>query len=382
MRSFHGGHHRGALSSQGAAVLSWLLAVPWAAANRLNLRRAEQGSIASAGYLIASFPGTRQVNYARLPDCTWLPLVPSTGITSPEALAVDAGNRRLFVADPSVGLVYWYHLEVLEDGRLITNGMQRLAASGVSAKGLAVDSVGTLYISGQGRGESCAYGIFKQDAAAFAAQLPPVPPAIWTPQNANVSGVGVQLVMPGGIAVDPFHVYWGNAVREQNGSSVVQAASSSPNSTLLQAAAYSNAIKASLRQMADNVDEVRGLTLTPQGVLYAAPTGVYGARLNNAGQGCGANSDNCPLIASMQDPTSLVWDGDGSVLVADRGAGRIFSFPSGTIQPHMLAKVVDAPGVFGLAMLPEKRLEGGEEAAGSGGSLLTQLGDTLAALLG
>mmetsp|Transcript_55578 Transcript_55578/g.165245 ORF Transcript_55578/g.165245 Transcript_55578/m.165245 type:complete len:375 (-) Transcript_55578:153-1277(-) len=351
-------------------VLHWLLTVHWAVARRRATLRAEMAASSAAGYLIASFPSARQVNYARLPDTAWLPLIPSEGITSPEALAVDPSNMRLFVADPSVGLVYWYQLELLQDGRLVSDGAQRLAASSVSAKGLAVDGLGDLYISGQGRGTSSTCGIFKQDAVSFAAHLPPLPTAIWTPSNTNVTGHGVQLAMPRGIAVDTFHVYWGNAMRGENCSSVVQAATTAPDGRRMQAAAYQSAIKAALHPLADNADEVRGLALTPEGIVYAAPDGVYGVRLRNAGQGCGQSNASCPLISSVQDPTSLVWDADGTVLVADRGTGSVFSFPSGTMDPHTLQKVTSAPGIHGLTMLSQSVTRSGARELGLRGALV------------
>uniref|UniRef100_A0A7S1PRZ0 SMP-30/Gluconolactonase/LRE-like region domain-containing protein n=1 Tax=Alexandrium catenella TaxID=2925 RepID=A0A7S1PRZ0_ALECA len=346
----------------GAALL-WLPLFRWGAASRL---RSEAATASTAGYLIASFPNTQQVNYARLPDTAWLQLVPSTGITAPEALSVDPVNMRLFVADPPVGMVYWYQLDVSEDGRLTTDGVQHLAAHSVAAAGLACDSVGTLYMSGQLRGASSMSGIFKQEAAAFAKDIPPVPPAIWTPPDTDLQALGPQLNLPGGLAVDAVHVYWGNAVVPQNGTSVVQAASVPPNRSQMQAVAYQAALRVALRPLADDANAVRGLALIPEGILYATSHGVHGVLLGNAGQGCGPSGVRCPLVAAMQDPTSLVWDGDGTVLVADRTAGSVFSFPSGTIQQHHLEKVVDAHGINGLALLPESEAKASAQKGGEG----------------
>eukprot|EP00438_Fugacium_kawagutii_P027857 Skav222290 [mRNA] locus=scaffold4688:35848:38700:- [translate_table: standard] len=76
----------------------------------------------SQRYLIASFPKDFKINYARLPDPTWRPLV-VRNLTNPSVLAVDEQHKRLFVADQTANKIWWYQLQVVEPSKfLITDG--------------------------------------------------------------------------------------------------------------------------------------------------------------------------------------------------------------------------------------------------------------------
>lgn len=338
----------------------WALAL-WAGALRAAARL--QGvSDAGGGYLIASFPGRQEVNYARLPEpLTWRPLVQG-GIFEPQALCVDVQNSRLFVADPAAERVYWYQLEVLADGRLSTDGRQRIAAHSVTARGLAVDGVGSLYIAGRSVGQPPRIppmeAVFKQDAiaiatGAFAAgigdgtALPP-PPQLWTRMNtgapltwgAKSSASSPELFEPSGLALGAFDLFWGNAVRGPGTGAVVKASVAPP----------ANRPEDALEALADNVDGVSSLVLTPTDVFYGASGGVYGVSQRKANLGCGAENALCPLVIAAQYPTGMVWDGDGTIYVADHGSGSVLSFPSGSRSLHSARHAGEAAGIFGLAI--------------------------------
>lgn len=351
-----------------AAVLNWLSALPWADAVSLAAREtAIEKDGSSKQYLIASFPMSRQVNYMVTPDPTWMPLVPQDGLEAPQSICVDRHNRRLFVADPSVGMVYWFQLEMLGDGRLLSDGRQRLAASNIVANGLALDGVGNLYISGRSHGTTSMDGIFKQDVHELDKGIPAAATAVWTSENCvffpppGTNASAPLIFQPAGIALDAFHVYWGNKVRPPNGTALVQARARGPprqNLPSMTEAAkerYAARYNATMKPLADNVNGVSGILLTPNAVLYAARGGVYGINLNQAGRGCGADGSLCHRVASVIDPTSMVWDGDGTVYVADRGSGRVLSFPSGALTKHTVVEAAPARGVFGIALFVKSR---------------------------
>lgn len=350
-----------------ATGLNWLSALPRAGAVSLAAREAaieKDGS--STQYLIASFPMSRQVNYMKMPDPTWMPLLLQDGFEAPQSICVDRHNRRLFVADPSAGMVYWFQLEMLGDGRLISDGRQRLAASNIVANGLALDSVGNLYISGMSQGTLSMDGIFKQDVHELDKGIPAAATAVWTSKSCmflappGMNDSAPLIFQPTGIALDAFHVYWGNKVRPPNGTALVQANIVGPPRqnlpSLTQAAKerYKARYNATMKPLADNVNGVSGILLTPNAVLYAARGGVYGVNLNQAGRGCGVDGSLCRRVASVIDPTSMVWDGDGTVYVADRGSGRVLSFPSGTLTKHAVVEAAPARGVFSIALFDTK----------------------------
>mmetsp|Transcript_52839 Transcript_52839/g.113191 ORF Transcript_52839/g.113191 Transcript_52839/m.113191 type:complete len:377 (+) Transcript_52839:178-1308(+) len=340
---------------RGSAAF-WAL-VLWTGASCAASRLAGGG-----GYLIASFPSRHEVNYARLPEpLTWRPLVHS-GLFEPKALCIDVENSRLFVADPTSERVYWYQLEVLADGRLLTDGRQRIAAHSVIARGLAVDGIGSLYIAGRSVGVPPNLppmeAVFKQDAIAIAtgafatgsgdtAALPP-PPQLWTRMNtgaslalgATSSASSPELFEPSGLALGAFDLFWGNAARGPGTGAVVKASMAPP----------ANRPEDALEALADNVEGVISLVLTPNDVFYGASGGIYGVSQRKAGLGCGAESALCPLVAATPHPTGMVWDGDGTIYVADHGSGGVLSFPSGSKSLHSMRRVGEAGGIFSLAL--------------------------------
>merc|ERR1719310_1142113 len=98
-------------------------------------------------YLIASFPELRAINYVRLPDMTWRPLV-ITGIMSPKSIVIDEERARMYVADTALAKIFWYQLIVLPDKTLISDGRQHVAVAAVNCRNIALDLQGELWFSG------------------------------------------------------------------------------------------------------------------------------------------------------------------------------------------------------------------------------------------
>lgn len=320
-------------------------------------------------YVIASFPGFRQINYMKLPDPTWRPLLPSRGLVEPKTICVDTRNKRLYVADPAAGMVYWYQLMVLEDFRLLSDGRKRLAVANVAADGLAVDGLGNLYVAGRAQAAKAVEGIFKQDVKTIerGADLHDVPRPIWTNfwarylwGNGTVNPLQAPvLFQPGSVAVSAFQVYWGNKLKPVNGTALVQANLGGPPprpspavmaSSFIIQERYAAIHNGSMRPITDKVPGIMSIALTPTTLLYATKGGVYGINLNDVPKGCGADNARCPLIAEPTDPTGMVWDGDGTVYVADRMAGAVFTFAAGAMTKQTLVKASDAKGAFSVAI--------------------------------
>jgi len=316
-------------------------------------------------YIIASFPPFKQINYMKLPDPTWRPLLPSRGLVEPKTVCVDSRKKRLFVADPAAGMVYWYQLMVMPDLRLLSDGRKRLAVANVAADGLAVDGLGNLYVAGRTHAAVSVEGIFKQDVKTIDQTLHKAPRPIWTGKTArylwgngtlNVNASPV-LFQPGSVAVSAFQVYWGNKLLPVNGTVLVQANLGGPppkpspavlKSSFIIQARYSAMHNGSMRPITDKVPGITAIALTPTSLLYATKGGVYGISLSDVPKGCGADNARCPLIAESTDPTGLVWDGDGTVYVADRMAGAVFSFAAGAMSKQTLVKASDAMGAFSV----------------------------------
>jgi len=304
-------------------------------------------------YVVATFPQLRAINYIKLPDTTWRPLVLS-GIAQPTAVCLDAANYRLFVADNPAGLVLWYQLQVLANGMLITDGRQHVAARSISTRSLSVNSVGSLYIAGQKLALppfTSEEGLFVQDAIALAttatSDVVPDPLVIWTRTNTG-GGQNPKLWMPSAVFVDPFHIYWGNSNKGKDSGAVLKAGLTAPQL---------DSAKTVLK-MADNVDNVRSIIVTANYIFYAAPGGIYGMYKTKTTSGCstgstgkGSQFGQCAQVLALQDPQGMVWDGDSTLYVADQNSGAIYSIPSTSIKGLGSEKVVAAPNIDAMAVL-------------------------------
>lgn len=301
---------------------------------------------ASRKYLISSFPDMKQVAYTQLPDNVWRPLVLGD-VTSPKAVAVDVPNRRLYVADPPVGKIWWYELSIRSNGQLETTGVQNVAVDGYSAYWMTVNGVGDLYFTGKqivAPPASSYDSIFRQDAINIAVPNPTRVAEIYT--RSNTGNPNPKVWMPSGIAVDSFYIYWANQELGTTHGSLCKG----PRQNVGKVADMS------ISALDSSLDEVRGVTATGTNLFYVTTQGVYGASKSNPKSGDPTEG----LVAEppVEDtnsppfnPQSISWDGDGSLYFTETSAGLIYSLPAMNLDIHNVTKYVDAPGVYGLAVM-------------------------------
>ncbi|CAE7193405.1 ALKBH3, partial [Symbiodinium pilosum] len=321
-------------------------------------------------YLIASFPKDFKISYARLPDPTWRPLIVHN-VSNPAAMAVDEQNRRLFVADPTASKVFWYKLKVLPSKFLVTDGVQRVAAENVVAKGLAVSQAGDLFIAGRLVASPPLTGhsaIYKKAADALEGTPTPLK-RLWTAGDGSwipvlledgspatsepMSPSTPEIYQPGPLAVDMFTLYWGNAIKG-NASALARGPQTVP--APLPGGAAAPKSKAGAHALANNLQSVTGLAVTSSGIFYAGrPTrgrpGIFALRSKDSLDGCAADDSCVHRVAQVPNPVDMCWDGDATLFVADAGSGAVVSIPSSTASRHAVAKVADALGVHAISML-------------------------------
>jgi len=297
-------------------------------------------------YLVLSVPKDRQIGYFKVPETTFHLLVVggNAGPALPKAITIDQENARLFVADVPTQKIYWYQLIVLPDGKLVTDGRQHVAVEFVEPNWLAVDGVGNLFFSGKlilPPPSTSVEGIYKHDTIALATGVTTNPKEIWMRTNSGVPTPKVWA--PTGLATDNFHLFWGNGQEGKTHGSLVKAAAEPPDVQP----------EMSVKAIADNSDEVRGVVLTPTSVFYTTADGIFGVSKSKVGQTC--TDSGCALLSNaLTSPMGMVWDGDGTVYVAehDNEKGAIYSFPSnGPLGAHHLVKYVDAAGAYSLDVL-------------------------------
>jgi len=254
-------------------------------------------------------------------------------------LAVDHERQRLYVADPKSHKVFMYKLYVdSQSGLTVREDQQYVAVRDVTPRWVAVDDKGTLFATDEKR--------------SFIAEVKPEELEKLGQQDAAVDDVRPrylklysseetkQVDRPGGIAVDGNNVYWGNRVRGRPYGSLLMAPED-PESRI------SKGVPDMIQALSKNVDKVYGVCASPNVVFYTGGSRtVYGAKPGSYQ----ARASTTVLLDDYASPRGCVFDGDGTVFLADKGGDAIWSFPSslhglGLVQASKLFTVKDPYGV-------------------------------------
>jgi len=263
------------------------------------------------------------------------------GLVHPQGLAVDQKRRKLLVADPDSKRIFSYSLQSSPNGLVV--GPQSVCAEGIEARWVTIDSTGNIFFSDEPRNQ------IMKITSAKALRGDSTPEVVY--DGALLS----QVSAPGGIATDNFHTYW---VNKQIGSQV---------GSLVQASADVRHASA-VRPLARNTDKSYGVCLALGNVFFTQPdTTISGVKKDG--------SSVVTVSNHLTKPRGCVWDGDGTVYVADRGANAVYSFAAN--MPELgfaqVSKAVDFQDAFGVAVFSGS-LEGRPATA-------TWLGATLLTLL-
>jgi sugar lactone lactonase YvrE len=249
------------------------------------------------------------------------PLVTS-GLKYPLGVAVDNHNRRLYIADPDSGKVFWYNV-IFVDGGIVTDGRQFVAASGLTPRWVTVDETGTLFITDEG-----ASTIAKVTSAQVKAMKPEAEVVYAGTSQAEVSG-------PSGIVADGSHLYWANKVEGKAKGCVVKG----------QEAPKDTDVGASAAAVAKNVDKVFGICASQNNLYYSDEAQfVYGVKKNGG--------EPATVIDILVKPRGCAWDGDGTVYMADKGGNALWSFPSAmrVLGLAQAIKIFEIEDPFGVAI--------------------------------
>merc|ERR1719421_2546402 len=243
-------------------------------------------------FLIVSSPRDKRVMYRELPDGPFEPLIDT--LEEPEGMAVN--GTTLYVADPGQAMVLAYDLIVHEhDGRDHLIALhERKAITKVDAHWVTFGD--KLMVSDTGG--SKIDNILNPSTADASASM-----VFQGGDNGQTPAVS----SPGGIASAPGSgtVYWVNTASGSSKGSLVVGDFSDGFTSVL----------------ATTGDISHGICLTESNIFYTADSQiVYGVKRS------GGNP--VAVTTRLTKPRGIAYDGDGTVYVADKAQGKVYSFPA------------------------------------------------------
>jgi len=331
-------------------------------------------------FLIFSSPSTGSVHISRLLTAAESSrnakmestrLVGIESVKEPRGVAVDSLRKILYVVDGSSKL-YAARIFHSNDGNIACES-PTLVASGLSGHWVAVDFRGKVFFVSNNQ-------VYSMLASFVIAKLADTSILASVPANSTKADTVVstksknyQMVydgsvkgvsMPRGLAVDGYRMFWANGENGKADGTLVQGLETPMGAT-------------KVNSLAANLAMAHGVCLTASRVFYTDDeTNVFSTKVNG-----GAVQT---VTDKLQKPRGCVFDGDGTVFVADTGDDKIVSFAGAAAElgPRRLTLAlgnVKAP--FGLAILRKDTIFlHGSSGASRSASLFLAIVATLATL--
>lgn len=250
------------------------------------------------------------------------PLI-DAGTIFPQGIAVDSKRRRLHVADPGGKKIYTFDLRADTLHKTLAAINPRVAVTGVESRWVTVDATGAIYFTD----EASQLIMYVSDAQLISGNA-----------TAHVLYAGTSTAhvsSPGGIVTDTFATYWVNKVSGTMVGSVVRGGKtydgvppSTDQSTLYPVTRIS--------------DKSYGACMA-KGNVYFTQQDKLLYRVSTAGGGV------TTVTTQLASPRGCAYDGDGTVLIADR-TGSVYAIPVMDGQAK-LQKALDYEDAFGVAVL-------------------------------
>lgn len=315
----------------------------------------------SPGFLLISAPRNAKISWLKLPENGSFEHVQpqtliDTGLVHPQGIAIDQKRKRLLVTDPDVKKIYSYQLHVDGDS-LVVEDKQTVVSTAIESRSVAVDGNGNIFFSDEADNQIFKVAASVDGAEAFLGGALPRAEVLY---GGNMLP---QVAAPGGVAVDNFHVYWTNKHFGMQTGSVVKAS---------EAPEILGSVS-SVNVLAQNAPKCYGVCLALGNVFFTdADNKIYGVKK--------AGGYPALVTSMLSRPRGCSWDGDGTVYVADRGLGGVYSF-AGTMQKigsTRISKAFDFEDAYGVAFLASGD---GRRCCRASGALLATAVASLASLL-
>eukprot|EP00929_Paragymnodinium_shiwhaense_P120281 TRINITY_DN92215_c0_g1_i1.p1 TRINITY_DN92215_c0_g1~~TRINITY_DN92215_c0_g1_i1.p1 ORF type:complete len:435 (-),score=64.09 TRINITY_DN92215_c0_g1_i1:133-1437(-) len=370
-------------------------------AGAVKLRAAELN--APPSFLLISSPTQRKVSYVELAGNsvaaglavhTAVRALVDAGLSAPHGIALDSTSKNLYVADMGLQKIVHYHVRPLQCGLTVartdprcdnvtasgyilgTVGVQTTIVQGVTSNWLTIDpDSGAMFYTDQATNS---VNRLSHEAIMdlIAGTLKPSDTGRFTQRNLQAlteaskaasmgsenhrklldslmsqidvsittlfqKGVSENVATPAGVAADNGLVFWANRV---DGDKVGSVASGLADPLDEQAAsATPNALDTHLNVR--STATAYGLAVTSNSIIFTDDKQyVYGARKDGGGV--------VTISSSMLTPRGLVWDGDGTMFIADFDKNEVLTFPCGKIADSMhFSSLVSIHNPWGVALL-------------------------------
>jgi len=294
-----------------------------------------------AGYLFVTSPANKTIFYSKLltagqesrnDPMMIKKLYEGKELERPLGLAVDSSRGILYVADAAKREVLGFR--VYEDsvyaGSLSFDGPTTVM-SDISAHWLSVNSVGSLFVSDPKQGRILSIsaeslkarldGEFKEDAKDIYSQENDAP-----------------VRFPQGVAANGRELFWANGQHGQEVGAVVRGLEDIGKSLAQE----------TTEALSKDSESAFGMCLTSSRLYYTSREhSLYSLRADGVGR-------RVTVSNRLQEPRGCAYDGDGTVFVADRKAGRVFSFAGA--EPNLAGSRIMSPALevgdaYGVAVL-------------------------------
>jgi len=295
-----------------------------------------------AGYLFVTSPVNKTIFYSKLltagqesrNDAMLIKkLYEGKELEHPLGLAVDSSRSILYVADGKRREVLGFR--VYEDsvyaGSLSFDGPYTVM-SDISAHWLSVNSVGSLFVSDPKQGRILTISAESLKARLDGGEFKEDAKDIYSQEN------DAPVRFPQGVAANGRELFWANGQHGQEVGAVVRGLEDIGKSLAQE----------TTEALSKDSESAFGMCLTSSRLYYTAREhSMYSVRADGVGR-------RVTVSDRLQEPRGCAYDGDGTVFVADRKAGRVFAFAGA--EPNLAGSRIMSPALevgdaYGVAVL-------------------------------
>jgi len=274
-------------------------------------------------------------------------------IKEPRGLAVDSLRKILYVVNGDAGSPKLYAARIYHNNAgQVACEAPKLIALGLTSNWVSVDFRGKVFFVASNQILSIPVAIVtkKLDGAALIAdptattattdeepvEADKVKEDADNAESASVvydGGKVTGVSMPIGLAVDGYRMFWSNGENGKQDGVLVQGMENPMGST-------------KVNKLAANIPMAHGVCITSSRVYYTdEENNVFSTKVNGG--------DVTTVTDKLQKPRGCVFDGDGTVFIADQGDNKIVSFAGAGAElgPRRLSLSLVVQEPFGLAVL-------------------------------